>query len=101
MIQNRKPNSRSWVQLSSLSLIGALLLAACALAATPAPAAAPMSAPAQSAPITGSVWQWTTLVEGGKTTTVPNPESYTIIFYTDGTVTGKADWNHFNGTDSQ
>ena len=60
-----------------------------------------MSAPAQSAPITGSVWQWTTLVEGGKTTTVPNPESYTIIFYTDGTVTGKADCNTFSGTYSQ
>ncbi len=101
MIENRKFESRSWVKLIGLSLIGGMLLAACAPAVTPAPVAAPMSAPAQSTSITGVVWQWTTLVEGGKTTTVPDPASYTIIFNVDSTVTGKADCNTFSGTYSQ
>ena len=51
--------------------------------------------------ITGIVWQWTTVTDQGKTTTVPNPENYTIIFNTDGTLNGKADCNTFNGVYSQ
>ena len=35
------------------------------------------------------------------TTTVPNPENYTITFNTDGTLEGKADCNNFSGTYSQ
>ncbi len=100
------------LQLISLSVLLVIALAACAPAATPTlvptkvpPTAAPVptqappaAAPMSSNPITGSVWQWTTLVEGGKTTSIPNPASYTIIFNTDGTVTGKADCNTFSGT---
>ena len=74
-----------------VSLSGLALLAACAPAATPAPANS----------ITGIVWQWTTVTDQGKTTTVPNPENYTIIFNTDGTLNGKADCNNFNGVYTQ
>ena len=36
-----------------------------------------------------------------ETKTVPNPENYTIIFNTDGTLSGKADCNVFGGTYAQ
>jgi len=57
--------------------------------------------PAPTNSIAGIVWQWTSVTEAGKTTTVPNPENYTIIFNTDGTLTGKADCNSFTGAWSQ
>lgn len=49
------------------------------------------------------VWQWTSVTEqsSGTETTVPEPRLYTIIFYTDGVVTGEADCNSFSGTYSQ
>ena len=37
----------------------------------------------------------------GDKITVPNPENYTISFYPDGTLSGKADCNTFDGTYSQ
>ena len=80
--------TRALILLAFLSL-----LAACAPAATPAP----------SNTITGIVWQWTSVTEKStsKTTTVPTPANYTIIFNTDGTLTGKADCNSFTGIWSQ
>ena len=53
--------------------------------------------------ITDIVWQWTSVTNQTtkETTTVPTPENYTIIFKTDGTLTGKADCNSFSGTYSQ
>lgn len=97
MRASSKFSSSSWFRLAGLGLIVVLALAACAPAA--APAAAPASASANS--ITGIVWQWTSVTEAGKTTTIPDPASYTIIFNADGTVTGKADCNTFSGTYSQ
>jgi heat shock protein HslJ len=49
------------------------------------------------------VWQWVSVTNQstGETTTVPNPESYTITFNADGTMNGKADCNNFSGTYSQ
>jgi len=49
------------------------------------------------------VWQWTSVTEQstGNETTVPLPRLYTIIFNTDGIVTGEADCNAFSGTYSQ
>jgi heat shock protein HslJ len=93
MKTTRNPDTRSWARLIGLSLIIVVLLAACAPAATPTPANT----------ITGIVWQWTSVTEKStsKTTTVPNPENYTIIFNTDGTLTGKADCNSFTGIWSQ
>ncbi len=94
--------------LIGLSLLLAVALAACAPTVAPASAPVPTKAPPTAAPasaagtsITGIVWQWTTLVEAGKTTAIPNPASYTIVFNTDGTVKGKADCNTFSGTYSQ
>lgn len=77
----------------SLALVVA---AACYPPATPVPS----SAPAPSNSITNIVWQWTSVANRvtGQTTTVPNPQAYTIIFYNDGTVTGQADCNTFTGT---
>jgi heat shock protein HslJ len=90
---NNHPNFRSLIRVASLSLLVILALAACTPAATPAP----------SNSITGIVWQWTSVTNQPtkETTTVPNPESYTIIFNADGTLTGKADCNNFSGTYSQ
>jgi heat shock protein HslJ len=41
------------------------------------------------------------VTDAGKTTTVPDPTKYTIIFNTDGTITGQADCNSFTGAWSQ
>jgi heat shock protein HslJ len=87
-----KPNSRfSGLLIGTLAI--ALLLAGCSPAAT--------STPADT--ITAIVWQWTSVTNQStsETTTVPNPEKYTITFNTDGTLTGQADCNNFNGTYSQ
>ena len=90
---NNKFRSRShtvlWIM--GLSLLVVLALAACAPAATPTPANT----------ITGIAWQWTSVTDAGKMTTVPNPTKYTIIFNTDGTITGQADCNSFTGAYSQ
>ena len=53
--------------------------------------------------ITGVVWQWETVTnkDTNETTTVSNPENYTIEFKDDGTFTGKADCNNIAGTYSQ
>jgi heat shock protein HslJ len=66
-------------------------------------ACVPVPAPAPASSITGIVWQWVSVTNQTtkQTTTVPNPENYTIIFNADGTLTGKADCNSFTGTYSQ
>jgi heat shock protein HslJ len=46
-------------------------------------------------------WQWSSLMDEGTPSNIPNPADYTIMFNTDGTVTGKADCNSFGGTYSQ
>jgi heat shock protein HslJ len=84
-----------------LTLLAVLSLALVVAAACYPPAApVPSSAPASSSDITGIVWQWTSVANRvtGQTTTVPNPQAYTIIFRDDGTVTGQADCNTFTGT---
>lgn len=50
--------------------------------------------------ITGVVWQWETVTsqDTNETTTVPNPENYTIEFNEDGTFNGQADCNQIAGT---
>jgi len=82
---------RSVVLLACLGIF--LLAVACTPAATPTPANT----------IQGIVWQWISLTNQstGETTTVPNPENYTITFNADGTLNGKADCNTFSGTYSQ
>ena len=74
-------------------LMFTLLITACTQAAT--------STPTDS--IQDIVWQWTSVSNKttNETTTVSNPENYTIIFRTDGTLEGKADCNTFSGTYSQ
>jgi heat shock protein HslJ len=74
-------------------LVGLGLLAACV----------PVPAPAPTNSIQNIVWQWVSVTNQStkQTTTVPNPESYTIIFRADGTLSGKADCNSFTGTYSQ
>lgn len=93
MTTNRNSHVRLWTNLIGLSLISVVLLAACAPAATPTPTNS----------ITGIVWQWTSVTNQTtkETTTVPTPANYTIVFNTDGTLTGKADCNSFTGVWSQ
>jgi heat shock protein HslJ len=71
----------------------ALLATACVPTATPTPANS----------IQGIVWQWESVTNQTtrETTTVPNPENYTITFNADDTLDGKADCNTFSGTYSQ
>ena len=73
-----------------------LLAGACAPAAT-----TPTPTPADS--IQGIVWGWESVTNQPtrETTTVPNPEDYTITFNADGTLEGKADCNTFQGTYTQ
>jgi heat shock protein HslJ len=81
-----------WIKLLTLGLMVSVVLAACAPAAPP-----------PTNPIQGIVWQWTSVTNQTtkETTTVPTPESYTIIFNSNGTVNGKADCNSFSGAYSQ
>lgn len=93
MRANNNSNSRFLIRLAGLSVVMVLALAACAPAGTPAP----------SSSIQGIVWQWTSVTDQSTkaTTPVPIPANYTIIFNSDGTLTGKADCNSFTGTYSQ
>jgi len=86
-----KKTSRTVTLLAYLGVL--LLLAACTQAAT--------STPADS--VQGIVWQWVSLINQstGETTTVSNPENYTITFNADGSLNGTADCNTFTGTYSQ
>jgi heat shock protein HslJ len=89
-------------------VISLMLVAACAPTAAPAtPTVAPtMAATTAAAPATdpnaiqGIVWQWVSASNKttNQTTTVPNPENYTITFNADYTFTGKADCNNIAGT---
>ena len=94
-----KCNSRPWIKLISLGLVVTVALAACAPEATPTP----VPTPTPSNTITDIDWQWASVTTKAtdETTYVPRPANYTIIFKTDGTLTGKADCNSFSGTYSQ
>ena len=89
-----KRHSRTTILAAGVLVLTLLVAVAC----VPVP---PTAAPANS--ITGIVWQWTSVTNQTtkETTTVPNPENYTVIFNADGTLTGKADCNSFSGTYSQ
>ena len=56
--------------------------------------------PAPATTIEDVIWQWASVTNRStnETTTVPDPENYTITFNSDGTLTGKADCNTFSGT---
>jgi heat shock protein HslJ len=83
----------------TLLLAGLSVLLLVAAACMPVPTLTPTPA----GTIQGIVWQWTSVTNQTtkETQTVPNPESYTIVFNADGTLTGKADCNSFTGTYSQ
>lgn len=87
-----KPVTRIVLLLTSLILL-AVVAAACATPPTPTP----------SNSITDIVWQWASVTNQStkETTTVPDPQAYTITFRADGTLNGKADCNTFTGTYSQ
>ena len=53
--------------------------------------------------ITNIIWQWESVTDkpSGETTTVPDPENYTLIFRNDGTSSGKVDCNEISGTYTQ
>ncbi len=72
-------------------------------AALAEPVTATQAAPASTDSIQGINWQWVSVANKttGETTTVPDPENYTIVFYPAGTLKGKADCNNFSGTYNQ
>ena len=86
-------SSSRTITVSLILLVCLGLVAGCAPAPTPTPANS----------IQNIVWQWMSVTNQTtkQTTTVPNPESYTIIFRADGTLSGKADCNSFTGTYTQ
>jgi uncharacterized protein YraI len=52
-----------------------------------------------SAPVLTNIkWQWTDFTDPTSTTVVPDPDSYTLVFLTDGTFNMIADCNSGNGT---
>jgi len=73
-------------------------------ALTNPPKPTPTTPPANTPnPILNILWQWVSVTDQptGLTTLVPSPTDYTISFYPDGTLGGKADCNTFEGTFSQ
>lgn len=48
--------------------------------------------------VTDGVWSWQDWTDASGTTTVPNPENYTLDFQGDGTFSGMADCNSFSGS---
>ena len=97
-----KSNPRSVSVSPILNLLAGIglmifLVTACSSAATPTDSSSTSNS------IQDIVWQWVSVTEkpSGTTTTVPNPENYTIVFRADGTLEGKADCNAFGGTYSQ
>jgi len=61
----------------------------------------PASSGSASSSIQNINWQWSSLMDQGTPSNIPNPADYTIMFNSDGTLTGKADCNTFSGTYSQ
>lgn len=70
--------------------LGLLILAACGS----------QQEAASNGSITGVEWQWQSVTNQttNETTTVPNPENYTITFNADGTFEGQADCNSIAGS---
>ena len=91
-----KTSRLSWL----LACLGIVLTVAVACVAPPTPVPAAVT---PSNTITDIVWQWTSVTTKptGETTTVADPQNYTITFRDDGTLSGKADCNNFTGTYSQ
>ena len=87
---------------SPLLLVFLSIVLLVAAACVPPPAPVPPTATPSNA-ITDIVWQWTSVTTKptGETTTVADPQNYTITFRADGTLSGKADCNTFSGTYSQ
>lgn len=70
-------------------------------AATDAGDGGAVSAPTMPDGTTDVTWQWLSVDStpgGGERVTVPNPEAYTTIFRADGTLSGQADCNSYEGT---
>ena len=67
------------------------------------PAASPVLTQENVNPIQDILWQWVSVTNQStkETTTVLDPENYTITFFADGTLAGKSDCNNFTGTYSQ
>jgi heat shock protein HslJ len=87
-----------WIRLiPPLARLGVACIVVAACVPLPSPTPPPA---ASSTTITDIVWQWTSVTDRptGETTTVSDPQNYTIIFREDGTLSGQADCNTFTGT---
>lgn len=90
-------------KLTPLALSLVMILAACAVPATPQ-VPEPTATPQPPAPVTeddlvGPLWQWTALVETAPAgqSVVPNPGSYTVQFFANSSVSIQADCNLAQG----
>jgi heat shock protein HslJ len=86
-----------------LSILAVLILTGCSSGSSKAPAPTNTPLPSTPASIQNINWQWVSVTNQptGAKTVVPNPANYNISFYDDGTLSGTADCNTFNGTYSQ
>jgi len=93
-----KQQTRRFLLLACLVVVLVVAVACRPVMAPPPSSVATVSPPSNT--ITDIVWQWISVTNRptGETTTVPNPQAYTIIFRADGTVSGQADCNTFTGT---
>lgn len=82
MTTDRGRLSRTWL-LMLVWMVGSVALAAGEGSGPPA--------------LTGTTWQWTHLADGARPLDVPSAD-YTLRFADDGSLTGRADCNGFNGT---
>jgi len=100
---NSYPKTRLITLIICLSILAALILTGCSASATQSllpTSVSPVNTPNS---IQNVIWQWMSVTNHttNVVTTVPSPANYTISFYPDGTLSGKADCNNFNGTYSQ
>lgn len=87
------PFSRSLCLLTCIGILATMIFTGCINSANQA----------TPDPIQNIIWQWESVTDQstGTKTVVPDPEKYTLAFYSDGKLSGKADCNMFEGTYSQ
>jgi heat shock protein HslJ len=122
-MKKRASFSKTYGIIAIVSILVVVILATCSSrkesgtpaptnTAKPVPTAVPTNPPKPTPttppantpnPIQNILWQWVSVTgqATGVATYVPSPADYTISFYPDGTLSGKADCNTFDGTYSQ
>jgi heat shock protein HslJ len=95
----RKNGAQSVNKLILALNFGLVLLVAIACGSSPMPEPTTEAVPVSAADITDVVWWWSELIETDPAvgSVVPNPEHYTLLFHSDGTLEIQADCNLASG----